>query len=292
MKIGDATSTVQSHSPGCCSNRVLLLKSDARERLFSSARSNTQSGTGCSLWSDRSGRERGASVAAARRYGRDDDDQCWRELCTAADASRTWIRCMLGDIVFSARTGRGGGMRRLRYPPRRGGPRPGDAARGALAENRQWFAASPPRLSAGRRDWHTPKEGRPMALANERVAWFNGKIVRESEVLIPFRDQGFLRGDAVFDMTRSFNGKAFRLEEHVARLYRSLKYLDLDPGVSPAGDGGDQRRRARPQPPSFGARRGLLAGSAGQPRHPPGAGRQLGPLRAERDRRMRAVAVA
>jgi branched-chain amino acid aminotransferase len=73
-----------------------------------------------------------------------------------------------------------------------------------------------------------------MSLGNERVAWFNGKIIGESEVLIPFRDQGFLRGDAVFDMTRSFNGKAFRLEEHVARLYRSLKYLDIDPGVSPA----------------------------------------------------------
>jgi branched-chain amino acid aminotransferase len=72
-----------------------------------------------------------------------------------------------------------------------------------------------------------------MALTNERVAWFNGKVVRESEVLIPFRDQGFLRGDAVFDMTRSFNGKAFRLEEHIARLYRSLKYLDIDSGLSP-----------------------------------------------------------
>ena len=72
-----------------------------------------------------------------------------------------------------------------------------------------------------------------MSLGNERVAWFNGRIVRESEVLIPFRDQGFLRGDAVFDMTRSFNGKAFRLEEHVTRLYRSLKYLDIDPGLSP-----------------------------------------------------------
>jgi branched-chain amino acid aminotransferase len=73
-----------------------------------------------------------------------------------------------------------------------------------------------------------------MSLGNERVASFNGKIVRESEVLIPFRDQGFLRGDAVFDMTRTFNGKAFRIEEHVTRLYRSLKYLDIDPGLSPA----------------------------------------------------------
>ena len=73
-----------------------------------------------------------------------------------------------------------------------------------------------------------------MSLGNERVAWFNGKFVRESEVVIPFRDQGFLRGDAVFDMTRSFNGKAFRVAEHVARLYRSLKYLDIDPGLSQA----------------------------------------------------------
>ena len=73
-----------------------------------------------------------------------------------------------------------------------------------------------------------------MALENERVAWFNGKIVRESEVLIPFRDQGFLRGDAVFDMTRSFNGKAFRLAEHIARLYRSLRYLEINPGMPPA----------------------------------------------------------
>ena len=73
-----------------------------------------------------------------------------------------------------------------------------------------------------------------MPLGNERVAWFNGKVVPESEVVIPFRDQGFLRGDAVFDMTRSFNGNAFRIEEHVARLYRSLKYLDIDPGLSPA----------------------------------------------------------
>lgn len=72
-----------------------------------------------------------------------------------------------------------------------------------------------------------------MPRENERVAWFNGRIVRESEVQIPFRDQGFLKGDAVFDMTRSFNGKAFRLEEHVARLYRSLRYLDIDPGMAP-----------------------------------------------------------
>jgi branched-chain amino acid aminotransferase len=73
-----------------------------------------------------------------------------------------------------------------------------------------------------------------MALENERVAWFNGRIVRESQVVVPFRDLSFLRGDGVFDMTRSFNGTAFRLKEHIARLFRSLRYVEIDPGLGEA----------------------------------------------------------
>ena len=70
------------------------------------------------------------------------------------------------------------------------------------------------------------------ALANERVAWFNGKIVPEHEVRIPFRDSSWLYGDGAFDMTRSFGGKPFKLKEHMERFYRSLKYLRIDPGMS------------------------------------------------------------
>jgi branched-chain amino acid aminotransferase len=71
-------------------------------------------------------------------------------------------------------------------------------------------------------------------LANERVAYFNGKIVPESQVLIPFRDRGFISGDAVFDTERTVNHRIFKLKEHIDRLYRSLKYLKIDPGISPA----------------------------------------------------------
>ncbi|HEX5322052.1 MAG TPA: aminotransferase class IV [Stellaceae bacterium] len=67
--------------------------------------------------------------------------------------------------------------------------------------------------------------------ANHRVAYFNGKIVPEREVVIPFRDRGFKYGDAAFDMTRTFNGVPFKLKEHIARLYRSLRYLRIDPGL-------------------------------------------------------------
>ncbi len=71
------------------------------------------------------------------------------------------------------------------------------------------------------------------ALANERVAYFNGRIVPESDVLIPFRDRGFTSGDAAFDTTRTFGHRIFKLKEHIDRFYRSLRYLQIDPQLSP-----------------------------------------------------------
>src|SRR5215471_9223410 len=68
---------------------------------------------------------------------------------------------------------------------------------------------------------------------NSRVAWFNGKFMPENQVLIPFRDRSWRYGNGVFDMTRTFNGCPFRLKEHIDRLYCSLRYLRLDPGMSP-----------------------------------------------------------
>ena len=54
--------------------------------------------------------------------------------------------------------------------------------------------------------------------ANERVAYHNGRFVPEREVLVPFRDRGFLYGDAVFDTTRTFGHRLFRLGEHLRGL--------------------------------------------------------------------------
>lgn len=71
-------------------------------------------------------------------------------------------------------------------------------------------------------------------LSNERIAYFNGNFLPESQVLVPFRDRSWIFGDGAFDMTRTFNGRLFKIREHVERLYRSLKYLRIDPGLSPA----------------------------------------------------------
>jgi branched-chain amino acid aminotransferase len=66
----------------------------------------------------------------------------------------------------------------------------------------------------------------------ERVAYFNGEIIPESDVKVSFRDRGFKYGDAVFDMTRTFGHKIFKIETHISRFYDSLRYVDIDPGMS------------------------------------------------------------
>ena len=69
-------------------------------------------------------------------------------------------------------------------------------------------------------------------LTNERVCYFNGDYVPESQALVPYRDRSFLFGDGTFDMTRTFGHRIFKIDEHIERLYRSMRALrigiDLD----------------------------------------------------------------
>jgi branched-chain amino acid aminotransferase len=69
-------------------------------------------------------------------------------------------------------------------------------------------------------------------LANERVVYINGEIVPESRAMVSFRDRSFKYGDGAFDMTRTFGHNVFKLDEHLKRFYKSLKYLQMDPGMS------------------------------------------------------------
>ncbi len=71
--------------------------------------------------------------------------------------------------------------------------------------------------------------------ANERIVWFNGEYIPESQALVPYRDRSFIFGDGAFDLTRTFDHRIFKLDEHLERLYRSLRALRLDPTM-PIGD--------------------------------------------------------
>jgi len=60
-----------------------------------------------------------------------------------------------------------------------------------------------------------------------RVVYLNGKFVPESEAKISIYDSALMFGDMVFEMTRSFNKKQFKLREHLERLYAGIKILRI-----------------------------------------------------------------
>ncbi len=60
-----------------------------------------------------------------------------------------------------------------------------------------------------------------------RTVYLNGRYVPEAEAGISIFDSACMFGDLVFEMTRSFNRKQFKLREHLERLYRSIKMLRI-----------------------------------------------------------------
>ena len=68
---------------------------------------------------------------------------------------------------------------------------------------------------------------------SEMTVFLNGAFVPESAAKVSVLDAGFNAGDGVYDVTRTFGHKPFRLGEHTARLFRSLRYTRIDCGLSP-----------------------------------------------------------
>ena len=66
----------------------------------------------------------------------------------------------------------------------------------------------------------------------ERIIYLNGAFVPESQAKVSVLDSGFNAGDGVYDVTRTFRHKPFKLKEHTERLFRSLRYTRIDCGMS------------------------------------------------------------
>jgi len=58
----------------------------------------------------------------------------------------------------------------------------------------------------------------------EKICYFNGQYIRESEAKIHISDWG-LREGGVYDIGRTYNYVPFKLKEHVDRFFRSLRSL-------------------------------------------------------------------
>ena len=66
-----------------------------------------------------------------------------------------------------------------------------------------------------------------------RTVFFNGSLIPETEAKISVYDSALMFGDMVFEMTRSFNKKQFKLREHIDRLYAGIKILRIPLQMTP-----------------------------------------------------------
>ncbi len=61
-----------------------------------------------------------------------------------------------------------------------------------------------------------------------RLVYLNGEFVPENEAKVSVFDHGYLYGDGVFEGIRAYNGRVFKLEEHIDRLFLSARVIMLD----------------------------------------------------------------
>ncbi len=63
---------------------------------------------------------------------------------------------------------------------------------------------------------------------NELIAYVNGEFLPKSQAKISIFDQGFIFGDGVYDTLVVTDGYAFKLDEHVNRLFMSAKAVKIE----------------------------------------------------------------
>jgi branched-chain amino acid aminotransferase len=67
---------------------------------------------------------------------------------------------------------------------------------------------------------------------SQKYVHINGQLIEREKAVAPLYDHGLLYGDGVFEGIRSYNGRVFKLEEHMNRLFYSLKALAIDVPVT------------------------------------------------------------
>ena len=73
----------------------------------------------------------------------------------------------------------------------------------------------------------TQKKTAP-APARELTIYLDGKFVPEADAKVSVFDHGLLYGDGIFEGIRFYNGRVFRLEEHLERLWDSARSICLE----------------------------------------------------------------
>ncbi len=77
----------------------------------------------------------------------------------------------------------------------------------------------------------TQKQPKP---AEGRVIYLDGEWVPAAQAVVSVFDHGYLYGDGVFEGIRAYNGRVWKLTEHVLRLYDSARAISMDIPIAPA----------------------------------------------------------
>ena len=67
---------------------------------------------------------------------------------------------------------------------------------------------------------------------SEFVGYVNGEWIPMSQIVPDPNDLGTTKGDQVIEVERTFGGTSFRMKDHIDRLYRSLKYVRIEPDIT------------------------------------------------------------
>ena len=62
---------------------------------------------------------------------------------------------------------------------------------------------------------------------SESIVFLNGKFTPSRLAKVSVFDRGFLYGDGLFETMRAYNGKIFRLDAHLERLFKSLDIIQI-----------------------------------------------------------------
>ena len=70
-------------------------------------------------------------------------------------------------------------------------------------------------------------------MPSSNYAYINERFVPEAEATVSIFDRGFLYGHGLFETMRVYEGKIFRVHEHLDRLLASLKHLEIKCPLAP-----------------------------------------------------------
>jgi len=84
-------------------------------------------------------------------------------------------------------------------------------------------------------DTHTTHTAQADARNDDILIYVDGAIVPKAEAKVSVYDSGFMLGDGMWEGMRLHDGEWAFFDEHMDRLFNSLKSVSLDPGIGPEG---------------------------------------------------------